>query len=317
VKIRLLIVATVAPLWCQSVVRPGESIQRAIDQAKEGSTISISPGEYREVVTVNKAHVTLRGTGKQPSQVVVIFNKSAADSGSTFNSATANIRGDDFHAENLTIANDYNRTHIQQSQGSQAVAVSVTGDRAVFRNVRLLGNQDTVYLGTKDCNPGAGEQCMVTRQYFSKCYIEGNVDFIFGDGKAVFEDCEIHSTEHKGGYITAQGKHYAAQDSGFVFRDCKLTGEIGVSGVWLGRPWRPFATVVFIDTKMGPHIDPAGWREWHPGETNYLETVYYGEYRSTGRGASSKRDAHTHLLTREEAARFETRTFLGWEPDAK
>src|SRR5262249_41415982 len=171
---------------------------------------------------------------------VIIFNKSAADSGNTFGSATVNVRADDFHAENLTFANDYNRTHLQQSQGSQAVALSVTGDRAVFRNVRVLGNQDTLYLGTKDCRPGEGDRCMVTRQYFSNCYVEGNVDFIFGDGKAVFENCEIRSTEHKGGYVTAQGKHYAEQDSGFVFRHCRLTAELGVSGVWLGRPWRPF-----------------------------------------------------------------------------
>ena len=99
----------------------------------------------------------------------------------------------------MTFANDFNRTHEQVPVGSQALALLVTGDRAIFRNVRLLGNQDTLYAGSK-------------RQYFVDCYIEGNVDFIFGDAKAVFEGCEIHSTPHSGGYITAQGR--ATADAG-------------------------------------------------------------------------------------------------------
>jgi pectin methylesterase-like acyl-CoA thioesterase len=293
-------------------VRPGESIQQAIDSAAAGSTISIDAGTYREVISISKPGITLRGAGKSPGDVEIVFNRSAGDSDGTFNSATANIRGDDFRAENLTIANDFNATHPQLSQGSQALAISVTGDRAIFRRVRLLGNQDTVYLGTKSCKPGSGDSCAAARQYFENCYIEGNVDFIFGEGKAVFENCEIHSTEHKGGYITAQGKHYAAQDSGFVFRRCRLTAEPGVSGVWLGRPWRPFATVVLIETRIGPHVEPAGWREWHPGETHYLDTVYYAEFRSSG--SMDKRDPHTHILTSAEAARFETKAFLNWDP---
>ena len=89
--------------------------------------------------------------------------------------------------------------------GSQALALLVTGDRAVFHNVRLLGNQDTVYAGSRNCAPD-GENCIPARQYFSDCYIAGNVDFIFGDGKAVFDHCEIHSTPHAGGYITAQAE---------------------------------------------------------------------------------------------------------------
>jgi len=150
-------------------------------------------------------------------------------------------------------------------------------------------------------------------------YIEGNVDFIFGDGKTVFENCEIHSTAHAGGYVTAQGKHYAEQDSGYVFHRAKLTAEPGMDHVWLGRPWRPYATVVFLDSEMGSHIEPAGWREWHPGETNYLETVFYAEYRSAGPGAHpGEGDPHLHKLSVEDARRFEAKRFLagedGWDP---
>lgn len=295
------------------------SVQRAIDVAPpEGAVISIAPGVYRETVKITKPNIHLRSPYDDPKKTVIIFDKSAGTAGGTLNSATVEVRANNFSAENLTFANDFNATHPQLPQGSQALAMLITGDRAIFHNVRLLGNQDTLFTGSKDCTPN-GEPCTPARQYFSDCYIEGNVDFIFGDGKAVFENCEIHSTNHSVGFITAQSKHYPAEDSGFVFNHCKLTAESGVAGVWLGRPWRPYATAVFMNTEMGSHIEPAGWREWHPGETHSIETAFYAEYNSTGPGANTKaRDSHTHQLTAAQAADFQTRQFLAgkdhWDP---
>ncbi len=299
------------------------SVQRAVDVAPpEGAVINIAPGIYRENVKITKGHVFLRGAGKDSAQTVIISNRGAADTGSTHTTATVEITADDFRAENLTFANNYNATHAGLPQ-SQALAVSVTGDRAVFRNMRFLGNQDTVYAGAKDahCTPPTDRPCTPARQYFSKVYVEGNTDFIFGAGKAVFEDCEIHSMPRFIGYVTAQGKHYPEQDSAFVFNRCKLTAEPGVTNVWLGRPWRPYASVVFLNSEMGSHIQPAGWREWHPGETNYIETVFYAEHNSSGpSGDAAKRDPHTKQLTAEQAARFDARRFLagpdGWDPTA-
>lgn len=294
------------------------SVQKAVNAAESGTIITIAPGTYREVVVITKPNLRLRGTGADPRDTVIVFDNSAGSTGSTFRSATVEARGDGFHAENLTFANDFNARHPQLPQGSQALALLVNADRAVLRHVRLLGNQDTLYAASKNCNPD-GNPCSPARQYFADCYIEGNVDFIFGDGKAVFDRCEIHSTEHKGGYVTAQGKHYAEEDSGFVFHNCKLTGAPGLTDVWLGRPWRPYASVVFLDTEMGEHIAPAGWREWHPGETNYLPTVHYAEFHSSGPGwRPQDRDPHTKLLNAAEAARFDTKAFLagsdGWDP---
>jgi len=294
------------------------SVQRAVDAAPDdGATILISPGIYREVVSITKPNIRMRSNDPDAAKTVIIFDKSAGTSGGTLHSATVTITGDNFFAENMTFANDWNATHPQLPAGSQALAVMVTGDKAVFKNMRFLGNQDTVYAGSRNCRPD-GQPCMPTRQYFKDCYIAGNVDFIFGDSKAVFDHCEIHSTLHSEGFITAQSKHYPDEDSGFVFNHCKLTADAGVTGVWLGRPWRPYAKVIFLNTEMGAHIVPAGWREWHPGETHSLETVYYAEYNSTGPGAHpGERDPHTKLLTAAEAARYETKTFLdGWDPEA-
>ena len=106
-----------------------------------------------------------------------------------------------------------------------------------------------------------------------------------------------------------------------MFNRCKLTAEPGVTNVWLGRPWRPYATVVFLNTEMGAQ-SAAGWREWHPGETHYLDTVSYGEFGNSGPGAHpTERESHTKKLTPTEAAQYEARRFLagsdGWDPTAR
>jgi polygalacturonase len=296
------------------------SIQRALDAApKTGALVLVAPGIYREVLKINKPNIRLRSANLDASKTVVINDLSAGTAGGTLHSATVNVTADNFFAENITFQNDFNARHPQLPAGSQALALLVTGDRAVFHNVRLLGNQDTVYAGSRNCAPD-GQDCNPARQYFSDCYIAGNVDFLFGDGKAVFDHCEIHSTAHAGGFITAQSKHYPEEDSGFVLTRCKLTADPDVTKpVYLGRPWRPYATVVYLDTEMGSHIDPAGWREWHPGETRSIETVYYAEFNSTGPGAHhEEREPHTHLLSQEQARQFAPSVFLrgadNWDP---
>ena len=173
------------------------TIQAAVDAAPAtGAVIKIKPGVYREVVHVDKPKIQFRGDTDDPAKVELVFGNSAASTCGTTCSATLFITGSDFIASMMTISNDYSKT---SKVGSQAVAVSVRGDRAVFRGVRLLGAQDTLFASNPSCKGGA---CAPTRQYFADCYIEGHVDFIFGDSKAVFDRCEIHSIA--GGYLTAQ-----------------------------------------------------------------------------------------------------------------
>ena len=299
------------------------SIQRAIDVAPAtGAIISVAPGTYREVITVNKPNIVLRGPYADATRTVVVAGKSAGTDGGTLNSATVNVLAADFFATNISFVNDFNRTHPQLPQGSQALALLVRGDRAIFDNVRMLGNQDTLYAGVGQCTGAGAEQvCPVARQYFGRCFIEGNVDFIFGDGKTVFDNCVIRNNAHSIGFVTAQGKSYAAQDSGFVFRGCRLEAGPDIANVYLGRPWRPYSTVVYLNTWMGGHILPDGWREWHPGETDYLSTVFYAEYHSSGPGANpSQRQAHAVQLSDRQAAKFAPEEYLrgsdGWNPMA-
>jgi len=169
------------------------SIQRAIDVAPAtGAVISIGPGTYRERLVVGKPNIVLRSQDTDARRTVIVFDASAGSEGETHKSATVEVRGVNFRAENLTFANDFNRAHPQTPKGSQALALLVAADRAVFRNVRVLGNQDTLYAGSSDCSPPGHKavHCAPTRQYFDHCTIEGNVDFIFGNSVAVFESCK-------------------------------------------------------------------------------------------------------------------------------
>lgn len=295
------------------------TVQQGVDAlVAEGGTIRIKPGVYREVIRVAKPHVRVQGLGEDPAQVVIVFGNSAYSSGSTFKSATVFVTADDFSATNLTLQNDFTRNHELPVQGGQALALSVTADRAIFKKVRFLGAQDTLFAASRECRSEAGP-CVPTRQYFEDCYIEGHVDFIFGDSKAVFKNCEIHAIAHPTVLLTAQSKRYPEEQSGYVFDHCRVTSDAGVGKIFLGRPWRDYAYVVFMNTELNGKVDPAGWSEWKAGDTHRLETAFYAEYRSSGPGANpGQREAHAKQLSDDEAKKFSTANFLagtdGWNP---
>ena len=296
------------------------TIQAAVDASPEGgAVIRIAPGTYREVVHVDKPGVEFRGEGDDPAKVVLVFGNSAASTCGTSCSATLFVTGKDFFAGNMTIQNDYSKT---TEVPSQAVAVSVRADRAVFRKVRLLGAQDTLYASSMGCMSGSqpGKDCVTGRQYYADCYIEGHVDFIFGDAKAVFENCEIRSIAHAaGGYVTAQSNTRPHQDAGYVFNHCRLTADDGAGQVYLGRPWRDYSTVIFMNTEMGSHIVPEGWSDWKSEPAPRLPMATYAEFNSTGPGANAKaREPLSKQLTAGEAMKYETKYYLagsdGWDP---
>ncbi|HXS96885.1 MAG TPA: pectinesterase family protein [Candidatus Limnocylindrales bacterium] len=275
------------------------TVQNAVDHAGDRVTsgnysrivIDIKPGTYHERVRVpaDRPRMTLRGSDAKTT--IITFKMAAKDAGGTFFSATVDVNGDQFEAENLTFENSL-------GPGSQAVAVSVHSDKAVFRKCRFLGYQDTLYAASG-------------RQYYKDCYIAGAVDFIFGNAQAVFEDCEVHAVAR--GYLTAESRTRSDGPEGFVFCKCRLTAEDGVTGVYLGRPWRLYSRVVFIDCWMGPQIAPAGWNNWNKPDSEKLS--FYAESGSEGPGAHPEsRVSWEKKLTPAELNSFATKTFLGgWD----
>ena len=281
-----------------------KSVQMAIDHALDREplapdgrlVIEIRPGTYRERVKIppDRPRVTFLGT--DATKTMITFNAGAKDVGGTFFSSTVEVEAPAFEAANITFENSY-------GVGTQAVAITVHSDRAVFEKCRFIGWQDTLYAATG-------------RQFFRDCYIEGHVDFIFGNAAAVFENCEIRSRGP--GYVTAQSRLVPHAPTGYVFINCKLTGENTGNGVFLGRPWRDYSRVVYINCYLGPHIRPEGWSDWN--NTNRSKTAWYGEYGSTGPGAKPQaRVSWAHHLTEAETTQFKPDIFLrgydDWHPE--
>lgn len=271
-----------------------EAVNRVPENNKKRFVIFIKAGVYREQIRIpaNKPYVSLIGESAETTKLT--FNLSNKDAGSTSASYSFYVGGHDFYAENLTFENSF-------GTGSQAVAVLTEADRLVFKNCRFLGWQDTLYAKNG-------------RQYFENCYIEGHVDFIFGQAAAVFENCVIHS---KGdGYIAAPMRFAADENSGLVFTNSKLTGENIKKGVYLGRPWRDFGRTVFVNTEMDAHIKPEGWHHWLPERER---TAYFAEYNSRGAGAKPEnRVKWARQLSKDEAKVFFAENFLkgadNWNP---
>jgi len=268
-----------------------KTVQQAVDRVPDNNTqrvvIQIKPGVYREQVRVSagKRYVTFRG--EDARRTILTFRLSAAEAGNTRLAFSTFIGADDFRAENITFENSF-------GTGSQAVALFVDADRAEFRNCRFLGWQDTLFVN------GA-------RHSFKDCYIEGHVDFIFGSASAIFENCTIHS---KGaGYVTAHYRTSDEENTGFVFLRTRLTGQDTGQGVYLGRPWRPYARVVFLECWLGEHIRPEGWDNWRDPARE--KTARFAEYKSNGPGANpTARVAWSKQLTAAEAVAFSRARFF-------
>ncbi len=173
----------------------------------------------------------------------------------------------------------------------------------MFRRCRFLGFQDTILL-----NRG--------RQYFDRCYIAGATDFIFGGATAYFDACEIHCVAD--GYLTAASTP-DSQPFGFVFSNCKITGEKPEIRTYLGRPWRPFASTIFLHTEMPENIRPEGWNNWKKPDAE--KTSRYSEFGSTGPGAKPEaRVSWAKPLTESEARSLTVGKVLGgsdgWDPSS-
>ena len=200
----------------------------------------------------------------------------------TFRTFTLRVCGSDITLKNITIENNSARL-------GQAVALHTEGDRLRFIGCRFLGHQDTVYTGRGG-----------TRLLFRDCYIEGTTDFIFGPSTAWFENCTIKSKANS--YITAASTP-ADVEYGYVFNRCRLIADEGVTKVYLGRPWRPYAYTLFMNCTLGSHIVPAGWENWRNPENE--KTARYAEYNNSGDGANTKqRVAWSRQLTKKEVEKI-------------
>lgn len=285
------------------------SIQKAIDSLRDlgpgEALVYIKAGTYHEKIEIrsSKHHITIQGEDRENTIITHDdysgkIDECTQEKMTTFNSYTFLVIGDDIKIENITIKNS------SCNQG-QAVALHVEGDRFTMKNSNILGCQDTLYTATNK-----------SRQYYENCHIEGTTDFIFGQATAVFQNCTIKNLTDSYATAAATDKDNAY---GYVFFNCELIAKEGVTKAYLGRPWRPYAKTVFINSNIGSHIVPEGWHAW-PGDKMFPDkekTAYYAEYNNQGEGAeNSKRVTWSHQLTKKEAKKYTLENiFRGWIPN--
>ncbi len=278
------------------------TVQAAVDAISAGqpTIISIRPGTYKERIVIPAGKRFIHFQGQDAKTTILTYDlyaKIKDEAGreiGTFRTPSATIEADDFSAENITFQNT-------AGDVGQAVAAAVYGDRAVFRRCRFLGWQDTL-LDQEG------------RHYYEDCYIEGHCDFIFGAATSFYERCHIHCLDAS--YITAASTP-ADQKYGYVFSNCKITGQPVGKKTFLGRPWRDYASVTFLNTEMDDMIKPEGWHNWSKPERE--KTARYAEYNSFGPGAApQKRVGWSRQLNKEEAETITVAETLagndGWNP---
>lgn len=303
-------------------------VQAAVDAATgTGRTLVIAPGTYRETVDIpaDRTGLTLIGASGDPRDTVIVYdhaNGTPLPDGSgtygTSGSATVTARPAGLTARHLTFANDWLRADHPEYTGTQAVAVKVTGDRSAFHGCRFLGHQDTLYADSPSLTA-------FSRQYYRDCYVEGDVDFVFGRASAVLERCHFRTLTRTDlpappyGFVFAPSTA-GANPHGFLVLRSRVTSTAPDGCFKLARPWvpssdltaRPMLTV--RDSHIGAGIDtdePYGtmsagfpWQEQR-----------FAEYRNTGPGARVTVPANRPRLTASEARLHTPAAWFGdWRP---
>ncbi|KAB2613370.1 pectinesterase 8 [Pyrus ussuriensis x Pyrus communis] len=279
-------------------------VQAAVDAVPTPSPkrtiIWINKGIYYEKVTVpkTKPNITFQGQGYETT--AISWNDTANSSHGTFYSGSVQVFADNFVAKNISFMN-VAPIPKPGDVGAQAVAIRISGDQAAFLGCGFFGAQDTLHDDRG-------------RHYFKDCYIQGSIDFIFGNGRSLYENCQLISmsnpvplgTKSINGAVTAHGRASKDDNTGYAFVNCFIGGT---GRVWLGRAWRPFSRVVFASTTMTDIIAPEGWNDFNDPTRD--QTIFYGEYNCSGAGANmSLRAPYVQKLNDTQASLFLNASFI-------
>lgn len=291
-------------------------------------TLLIHNGVYKERLTITRPHLTIIGESTEDTILTydLYAQMPSADIGKlgTFRSYSCLIDTHDFTARNLTFENSAG----MGPDVGQALAVYADGDRLSFDNCHFLGGQDTLFtapLPPKEIEPNGfvGPKQFAPRlsgrHYYRNCYLEGDIDFLFGGAAAYFENCEFFSKnvgKPVNSFVTAASTP-EGQEYGFVMDHCRFTSNCPPHSAYLGRPWREYAKTVLLNCEIGEHICAEGWNDWNKPHAH--RTVFYAEYKSYGPSSDmSKRPEWVKRLTDEEAEHFSRELVLGgddgWKP---
>lgn len=216
----------------------------------------------------------------------------------------AAVSGQGFFARDLTFQNTAGPTK------GQAVALRINADLSAVYLCTIDGYQDTLYVHS-------------FRQFYRECDIFGTVDFIFGNAAVIFQGCNLVAKKPmpmQTNIVTAQSRNDPNENTGISIQNCSvlasddLASDMEGTKTYLGRPWRPYSTVVYIESYIDDLVDPAGWTKWSQDSGDEgLDTLYYGEYVNSGPGAGTDKRVTWpgfHLMDYDDAYNFTVSEFI-------
>ncbi|KAK9099641.1 hypothetical protein Syun_026686 [Stephania yunnanensis] len=278
-----------------------EAVNFAPNNSDDRILVFIKEGVYNEnvVISSHKTNIVFLGDGSDVT--VITGSRSVGDGWTTFRSATVAVSGDGFLARDISFVNTAG------PEKHQAVALRINADLTAVYKCSITGYQDSLYVHS-------------FRQFYRECDISGTIDFIFGNAAVVIQAGNIIARlpmRNQFNAITAQSRESPDEDTGMSIQNCSIIasddlynantkgGNMNAVKSYLGRPWRPYSTTVYMECFIDDFIDPSGWKEWS-GDVG-LDTLYYGEYSNNGPGSVTDNRVGWmgyHVMDYDDASNF-------------
>ena len=285
-----------------------KTVQAAVNSVDKANTkrvvILVKEGDYNEHLVVSSPYISLIGEDSEKTRIYYDVKELAGGDMDKRCAVRIESTAHNFTAENLTFENTYNYLGDGTKSNESADALSSDADNASYINVRILGYQDTLCA-----NKGT--------QYYYKCYIAGNVDFIYGnEPRALFNDCKLvfrYNANKNSGYVCAP-KTSADAAYGLTFYKCQVLSEDGCSGskYYLARPWGADAYITWIDCYMGKILRANAANPYADMSGNSAKAARFYEYGSYGPGYAI--NANRPQISKKKADEMIKINYLGWDP---
>ena len=285
-----------------------KTVQAAVNSVDKANTkrvvILVKEGDYNEHLVVSSPYISLIGEDSEKTRIYYDVNELAGGDMDKRCAVRIESTAHNFTAENLTFENTYNYLGDGSKSNESADALSSDADNASYINIRILGYQDTLCA-----NKGT--------QYYYKCYIAGNVDFIYGnEPRALFNDCKLvfrYNANKNSGYVCAP-KTSADAAYGLTFYKCQVLSEDGCSGskYYLARPWGADAYITWIDCYMGKILRANAANPYADMSGNSAKAARFYEYGSYGPGYAI--NANRPQISKKKADEMIKINYLGWDP---
>lgn len=286
-----------------------QNLNDILSKIEPNDIIYLEPKVYNEKIKIKTPNITIVG---HPDGSSIEFNDHFNTIGDnnqelmTVRTYTLMVAADNVTLKNLSIKNNATPSEVY----GQAVALHVLGDNFVGDNLKIYGAQDTLLCGPIPYDLTIRYQRLLEKdeltqrkshQFYKDCYIEGDIDFIFGCGIAYFLNCEIHSI--KSGYASAPA-HPKEYEFGFVFDGCKFTTKDENANVFLSRPWRDYGQCAILNSTCQNHINPKLFNNWQKDREKTCRFYIYNSCDTKDMAVFAKE------LTKNEASKYTKNNIL-------